>query len=495
MGERDVVVDQYVPSGVELRLAEIVGAEHIAVDLPVDQTIDWWPLALKNDAAYLPPCPPVIRVSPATAAEVAAVVQLCAETRTPITTYGGGSGVVGAALPWQGGVLLDMVRLRRVRHIDRDNFLVTADAGLVGGILEEQLRALGFTLGLYPQSLNLATLGGWVASGAVGAYCGYYGGIENRLVALEVALADGTLAQTPVMPRWALGPNLGEIFIGSEGTLGIITAVTLRMARLPRRRLLRALRFSNLPEGLHTVRTFIHGGLRPAVVRLYDEVATRTFADQTAHEPAGCLLILAFDGPERLAEVQEELTVFACIEQGALDLGRKPAENWDGERLRPPRGFAALREPGLMVDYIDLQAPWDRLIETYQAVREALLTQSTSVATTFTHVSEQGSALSFAFTIEAADDDEAVRRYHLAWNGAMQAAIQAGAAIAHSQGIGVARSPWFADALGDAWPLWERLRRAFDPLGILNPGKLGPPLAIQPPDLGESTEEGTVLDE
>ena len=484
-----MVVDLRVPPTIAVRLAEIVGAEHVTVDLPVEQTIDWWPLALKGDAAYLPPRPPAIRASPATAAEVAAIVQLCAETRTPITTYGGGSGVVGAALPWQGGLLLDMVRLRRVRHVDREDLLVTADAGLVGGHLEEQLRALGFTLGLYPQSLNLATLGGWVASGAVGAYSGYYGGIEDRLVALEVALGDGTLAQTPAMPRWALGPNLAQLFVGSEGTLGIITAVTLRMDRFPRRRLLRAVRFPSLQEGLHVVRTFTQSGLHPAVVRLYDEPASRALSNQSAHEPVGSLLIVAFDGPERLAEVQEELTVLTCIEHGGFDLGRKPAERWEEQRLRAPSGFAALREPGIMSDAIDLQAPWDRLPEAYQAVRAALLAHCTSVVATVTHVSEQGSALYFAFTIEAADDDEAVRRYHLAWNAAIQAALRSGAMIAHDRGIGLSRAPWFAGSLGGAWPIWERLKRAYDPLGILNPGKLGPPLAIHPPELGEPPEE------
>jgi alkyldihydroxyacetonephosphate synthase len=485
---KDVVVDQYVRSAVEERLAAIVGDEHVVPDVPPDQTIDWWPLALKNDTAHLPRRPPSTRVSPATPAEVASILRLCAETRTPVTTFGGGSGVVGAAVPWAGGVLLDMVRLRQVRRIDRDNLLVSADAGLVGGHLEEQLRALGYTLGLYPQSLNLATLGGWVASGAIGAYSGYYGGIEDRLVGLEVALADGTLIQTPVMPRWSLGPNLAQLFVGSEGTLGVITGVTLRMARSPRRRLLRALRFATLSEGVHAVRTLVQSGLHPAVVRLYDQAASTTLADQPERDSHGCLLLLGFDGPERLAEVQEELTVFGCIEHGATDLGRKPAERWDAQRLRAPTGFAALRETGVIGDYIDLQAPWDRLLESYQAVRSALMAHSVSVLGYFTHVSEQGSAIYFAFAIEVEDDDEAVRRYHLAWNAAIGAAFRSGATIAHNRGIGLARAPWFAAALGDAWPAWERLKRSFDPLGILNPGKLGPPLAIHPPDLGPSSE-------
>lgn len=456
------------------RLAQIVGAEHVSRRLPTDQTVDWWPLALKNTTARLPLLPLAIRVSPGSTAEVAAVLRLCSETRTPVTPFGGGSGLVGAAIPWEGGIVLDMVRMRAVRHIDRENLFVTADAGMVGGYLEEQVRALGFTLGMYPQSLNLATLGGWVATGASGAYSGAYGGIEDRLAGLEVVLADGTVAETPLMLRWALGPDLRNIFVGSEGTLGVITAVTLRMARWPRRRLLRALRFASLTDGLQTVRTLVQDGLRPAVVRLYDEVASKTLAAQTDRDGHGCLLILAFDGPERVADVQEEVTVFSCIEHGAVDLGRKPAERWDEDRLHASTGFAALREPGVIGDYIDIQVPWDGVWDTYQAMRGALLAHSSSVLAYFTHVYEQGTSIYFAFAIQVDDDEEAVYRYHNAWNAAMETAIRCGATIVHNRGIGRARAPWFATALGDAWPLWERLKSTFDPLGILNPGKLGP---------------------
>jgi alkyldihydroxyacetonephosphate synthase len=311
-----------------------------------------------------------------------------------------------------------------------------------------------------------------------------------------VVLADGTVANTPLMLRWALGPDPRQIFVGSEGTLGVITAVTLRMARFPRRRLLRALRFSSLSEGLKTVRALIQGGLRPAVVRLYDEAASKTLAGQIDRDRDGhgCLLILAFDGPERVAEVQEEVAVFTCVERGALDLGRKPAERWDEDRLHASTGFAALREPGVIGDYIDVQAPWDSAWDTYQSVRGALLTHSSSVLAYFTHVYEQGTAIYFAFAIQVDDDEEAVYRYHRAWNAAMETAIRSGATIVHNRGIGRARAPWFATALGDAWPLWEHLKTTFDPLGILNPGKLAPASDVEPL-AGDEPSEGTIFEQ
>ena len=454
------------------RLMERVGNECVMDATSLESGYDWWPLALKHEAAHQPGTQPELIVCPKTAAEVAAVLQICSAEGAGVTAYGGGSGVAGAAIPTAGGVLLDLVHLRNVREIDRKNLLVTAEAGMVGGHLEEQLRAQGYTLGIYPQSLTLSTVGGWVATRATGSHSGHYGDIEQRLAGVEVALVDGTLARTPLMPHWALGPNLSHLFVGAEGTLGVVTAVTLRMVRRPRQRLLRAALFPELEDGLAALRMFAQEGLRPAVVQLHDVEETKRRHDLFEHPQAGCLLLLGFEGPERLTALEEELTLEVCRARGAIDLGRGPAERWDAHRLSVPTEYATLRTPGVMADVIDIQAHWDRLEETYRAVSRALLAHCGSVSAHFSHVTPQGSAIIFSFAIEATDDEEAVRRYLLAWDAAMAAVFTKGATIAHHQGIGLARARWFAAALGDAWPIWERLKQAFDPSGILNPGKL-----------------------
>ncbi len=471
-GSKNVIEATQASSELAARFAAIVGPAQVRIADASDDGRDWWPLALKNVSPFQPGTLPDLLVCPGTAGEVAAILRMCAETRTPVTAYGGGSGLVGSAIPVLGGVLLDLVRLRAVRGIDHENLLVTAEAGLTGSHLEDQLRKQGLTLGFYPRSLGLSSLGGWVSTHATSPYSGLYGGIEQRLAGLEVALADGTLAQTPAMPRWAVGPNLSQLFVGAEGTLGVVTAVTLKVNRLPARRLLRALSFTHLRDGLAAVRTFTQEGLRPALVRLYDKESSKLHRELLDHYRPGCYLLLGFDGPERLAELEEELTVAVCKARGGTDLGRRPAERWDAQRFSISPSFAALRTPGIMSDQIDIQAPWDRLEETYHQVREALLEECTSVAAHFSHVYDQGSSILFTISIVADDNEEAVRRYLLAWDAAMAATIRCGGAIAHQNGIGLARGPWLADALGSAWPLWERLKQAFDPAGMLNPGKL-----------------------
>jgi alkyldihydroxyacetonephosphate synthase len=452
-------------------LTAIVGNDRIVTTFSADATIDWWPLALKRADAAPVAEPPVALVSPRTTTEVAEIMRLCAETYTPVTPFGGGSGVVGSAIPKRGGVLLDLVQLRSVRDIDLKNQLVTADGGVLADRLEQRLRAEGYSLGLNPASLSLSTLGGLVATAATGPGAGRNGGIERRLAGIEAVLADGTLVSTPVMPRWALGPNLSQLFVGSEGTLGVITGVTLRIVR-PRQRLYAACMFPTLEHGLNALRAVMRGGLRPASILLFDAAASEQHQKLLDRRRDGCLLLLNCEGPVRLAALEEELTLNICRDHQALDLGRKPAERWEAQHTKLPPAHAALRQPGVMIDAIDIQATWDHLGETYAAVRAALAANQAEVAATFSYCTEQGCAITFAIAITAATDDEAIACYQQAWGAAMTAVLEQGAAIAHHQGIGLARAPWFRESLGDAYPLWTRIKEALDPEHLLNPGTL-----------------------
>jgi alkyldihydroxyacetonephosphate synthase len=273
------------------------------------------------------------------------------------------------------------------------------------------------------------------------------------------------------MPRWGLGPNLSQLFVGSEGTLGVITGVTLRIVR-PRQRLYAACIFPSLQHGLTALRAVMRDGLRPASILLFDEEASEQHRDLLDRPRDGCLLLLNCEGPVRLAALEEELTLNLCRDHQALDLGRKPAERWEAQHTKLPPAHAALRQPGVMIDALDIQATWDQLGETYTAVRAALATHCAEVAATFSYCTEQGSAITFSMTINAATDDEAIARYQRAWHAAMTATVESGAAIAHHQGIGLARAPWFRAALGDAYPLWTRIKVAIDPDHLLNPGTL-----------------------
>ncbi|MEX2627962.1 MAG: FAD-binding oxidoreductase, partial [Ilumatobacteraceae bacterium] len=194
---------------------------------------DWWPLALHWSLAGQVPRRAAAVVRPTTTDQVAAVLRHCDEHRVPVTAAGGRSGVCGASVPVFGGVLLDLTGFAGIRTVDVASGLVEVAAGTFGPDMERELRDHGLTVGHLPQSFDLATVGGWVACRGAGQYSTRYGKIEHMVAGLEVVLANGRVVQTGNAPAGATGPDLDQVFIGSEGTLGVVTRVWLRAHPLP----------------------------------------------------------------------------------------------------------------------------------------------------------------------------------------------------------------------------------------------------------------------
>ena len=196
--------------------------------------------------------------------EVARLLEWAHERRIAITPWGAGSSVTGAPLPLTGGVTVDLSRMDAPASIDRVNLLVTAQAGVRGDRLERALNDAGLTLGHSPQSLDRSTVGGWVATRATGQFSSRYGGIEDLVVALTAVLPTGEVVHTQPAVRPPFGPDVNALFIGAEGTLGIVTQVTLRVVPLPAARLLEAVRFASVDAGLDAMRSIMQRG-HPAV--------------------------------------------------------------------------------------------------------------------------------------------------------------------------------------------------------------------------------------
>ena len=195
---------------------------------------DWWPLAMHWALAGQVGSLAGAVCRPVDAAEVAAVLRVCHERSVPVTAAGGRSGVCGASVPACGGVVLDLTAMAGVTAVDDDSLTVDVLPGTFGPDLEADLRAQGLTLGHWPQSMDISTVGGWLACRGAGQYSTRYGKIEDMVVGLDVVLADGTSLTTGGAPRSAAGPDLTQLFVGSEGTLGIITALGCGSTRSPR---------------------------------------------------------------------------------------------------------------------------------------------------------------------------------------------------------------------------------------------------------------------
>jgi alkyldihydroxyacetonephosphate synthase len=432
---------------------------------------DVWPVATKWRQQGKEPYRPEVVVRPAEVGQVSRVLMWACRERVAVTPWGLGSSVTGAPLPMRGGVVLDMSSMRRVLAVDEANLVVRVEAGKLGIELERELNARGYTLGHSPQSLDRSSVGGWVSTRATGQFSSRYGGIEDLVVALTVVMPSGELVQTPRVPRAALGPDLKELFIGAEGTLGIVTDVTLKMFPLAEHRHLETVRFHCVEDGVGAMRQIMRAGLRPFLIRFYDGDESPHAMQDDGFE--GCAMFLGVEGVHAVAEAEFEAAVSMCAARGGRVLGSAAAEAWMERRFDFSTVENLLAKPGGVAETIEVAHFWGQILGTYRALKDALAPYADEVLGHFSHAYPQGTSLYLILLGEAVDAAEAEARLREIWKVAMEVALEQGAAISHHHGVGVVRLPYIGRALGSGALVLERVKAALDPAAVLNPGKLG----------------------
>jgi alkyldihydroxyacetonephosphate synthase len=432
---------------------------------------DWWPLGMAWALDGMVPGLAGVVCRPSSAAEVADVLRVCHDGRVPVTPAAGRSGVCGASVPAFGGVVLDLTGLQGIVDVDDISLTVDVLPGTFGHELEAELRAAhGLTLGHWPQSIELSTVGGWLACRSAGQYSTRYGKIEDMVVGLDVALADGRRLTTGGNPRQAVGPDLTQLFVGSEGTLGVITGARLRAHPAPPAEARAAYGFPTFRAGLDACRRILRQGATPAVLRLYDEAESRR---SYATEGINVLLVLDEGDP---AIVDATLAVVRAECDGVADrLDDALVEQWLHHR-NDVSALEPLTRKGFVVDTMEIAAPWSRLPAIYEATTAALLAVPHTVAATAhqSHSYGDGACLYFTFAARPpADEREAT--YVALWDAGTKAVLAGGGALSHHHGVGLNRARFVADALGGGFEVLRSVKDALDPRGILNPGKLGLP--------------------
>ncbi|MCU1387491.1 MAG: FAD/FMN-dependent dehydrogenase, partial [Ilumatobacteraceae bacterium] len=265
-----------------------------------DASRDWWPLTMHWALAGEVPRRAGVVVRPRSTSDVSAVARLCNDARVPLTVAGGRSGVCGASVPAFGGVVLDTTALQGIVSVDAISGIVEVLPGTFGPDLEAELgRTHGLSVGHFPQSFDIATVGGWVACRGAGQYSTRYGKIEEMVVGLEVVLADGRVITTGGSPAAAVGPDLDHLFLGSEGTLGIITRVWLRTHPAPPAERRAAYSFTTFGAGLEACRRIIQRGATPAVLRLYDAAESQR---GQGGDGTQCMLLVLDEGDPALID-------------------------------------------------------------------------------------------------------------------------------------------------------------------------------------------------
>lgn len=433
---------------------------------------DWWPLGLVWQHEGRDVVPAHETVWPRSTDEVVEVVRRCAAEGVPIVPAGGRSGVNGGTRPVHGGVVVDLTELAGIVSIDDESLLVEVRPGTNGEAFETELRRHGYTCGHWPQSMAISTVGGWVACRGAGQLSTRYGKIEDMVAGVEVVLADGTVVRTGGAPRAAVGPDLTQVFVGSEGTLGIVTSVVLRVHPLPAGEWRAAYAFASFEAGLDACRRILRAGGRPAVLRLYDAVeGERNFGTGDVHP----LLVLDEAHPAEVAAT-EAIVVEACAGAVPLDVGL--VQRWLDHR-NDVSALHALIERGVTLDTMEVAGPWAALPDVYTHCLAALqdVPGMLSVSAHQSHAYLDGACLYFTFA-GTRDDRDAF--YVEAWDAGQRAALDAGASLSHHHGVGMNRARFVPQALGAGLGVLEALKAALDPQGILNPGKLGLGQAVWP---------------
>ncbi|MEW6226829.1 MAG: FAD-binding oxidoreductase [Bacillota bacterium] len=469
----------YVPDMVLSEIEDVVGGENLTtrdVDRLAYAVDQYWIPRVWVDRGQWPAAPDVI-VRPGNIDEVSAVLKIANGYRIPVTVWGGGSGSQGAALAICGGVILDTKRMNKLLEINPAAMTVTAQTGIIQQHLEWMLNAKGFSTMHYPASIACATLGGFLAHRGSGVLSTKYGKIEDMVVSLQVVLPNGDVIRTLPVPRHAAGPDLTQVFVGSEGVLGVITEATLKIHRLPETMRFRAFIFKDLHSGLEAGRRIMVERLRPSVIRLYDEPETKSQVKRVLGiEKDGCYLVYGFDGARELVDFEERAARAICLEEANEDLGAEPGEKWWEHRYDfyyPPHAYNLPRMFGTM----DTVATYDKIEDIYWAMKSAIerVYPRAKFIAHFSHWYEWGCMCYDRFIVDdpPADPHEALRLHNALWNAGVRAAIAHGGVINEHHGVGLKLGRLMREQYGQAFQVLKGIKQALDPNNIMNPGKMG----------------------
>ncbi len=449
---------------------------------------------VRNLAGELNHVPDLV-VRPTTEQDVVDVLDWCARSNIAVIAYGGGSSVVGGIEPrldgdYAGTISLDLAELDRVLEIDRTSRAARIQAGVFGPALEDQLRGHGLSLRHFPQSFEFSTLGGWLATRSGGHYATGYTHIDDMVESLRV-VTPGGLAQSRRLPASGAGPSPDGLFLGSEGTLGVITEAWMRLQDRPVWRASASVHFADYDAAVAATRAIAQSGLAPSNCRLLDAVESFLNAGVTV---SGGVLVLGFESADHPVQAWMERALELCRDHGghlpepprytdspASQHGETAADSWRSAFLRMPYQRDALAARSMIVETFETACTWAQFPTLHAAIVDAANTALASTGATgvlscrFTHVYPDGPAPYFG--IYAAGRSGATLQQWDEIKTAVSDALHAhGGTITHHHAVGRDHRPWydqqrpdpFAAALGAA-------KQALDPSRILNPGALLPP--------------------
>ncbi len=428
----------------------------------------------------------------------AGLIDACAANDVAVVPFGGGTSVVGGVEPLRGShaglISLDLAALREV-VLDDTSLTARLGAGLRGPEAEAALAAQGLTLGHFPQSFEYATIGGFAATRSAGQASSGYGRFDSLVSSVRLLSPAGNLA-TLATPHTAAGPALREVVIGSEGALGVIPDVTVRVRPAPLQRRYEAWMAASFEAGTEIVRDLAQGTGLPTVIRVSDEEETlgslalsgprgmtgKAFGGylRARRREGGALMIVGFEGDEETVTRRRALAVRALRGGGAVYLGRAAGRSWEHGRYGGPYQRDLLMGMGAMAETLETSHTWTHLHELHRAVGKAIAAALDGQGTpglVFCHLSHaygDGASLYFTFISRARRGAE-VEQWAAVKKAASGAIVANGATITHHHAVGRDHAPYMRAEVGETGlEVLRAVKERLDPAGIMNPGKLLP---------------------
>lgn len=497
--EQVVIEPCAIPDRVLAGIRDALGAEHVQTDhaARVKHAAGKGYPDLVRLRAGTPQGAPDAVAYPRSREQLDALLGACAEHSLAVVPFGGGTSVVGGVAPLRGAhravLALDLARLDDLVRLDRQSHTVTVGAGMRAAELERLLAPKRLTLGHFPQSFEYVSLGGCAATRSAGQASTGYGRFEQMVLGLSLRAPSGTIS-TSAVPATAAGPDLRELIVGSEGVLGVIDELTLRVRASPEERSYEGAFFETFEQGADALREMAQRGLSPQLARLSDAPETRVSLELARHGGAvewlgrrylgvrgygeGCLAIFGFEGERGKVRAHRRRVHALVRAHGGLPVGRSPGRAWQASRFSAPYMRDELLTHRVLVETLETATSWSNLLSLHRrvgsAIADALRACGTEgiVGCHISHVYETGASLYFTLLAPQLAGRE-MGQWQAVKRAAGDAIVQGGGTISHHHAVGRDHAPWIEREIGTGGvEALRALKGQLDPAGIMNPGKL-----------------------
>jgi alkyldihydroxyacetonephosphate synthase len=475
------IKDIALPPALAKKLQGVIGQEKLLFSKPdrYAYSRDRLPYGLyRIRVGALPGTLPSVIVLPASTDDLVKITQFCLANKVALIPYGAGSGVLGGTIPLHGEIIVDLKKMNRIIDINETNCTVTVQAGMNGMQFEEALNQKGYTAGHYPQSISMSTVGGWAACRGAGQASSRFGKIEDMVLGLKAVLPNGELLEVRPVARRSVGPSIKDIFVGSEGVLGFITELTLRIWKKSVHSEGCVLAFPSIQSGFDALKEIMQSELRPEVIRLYDEEESgQRTENMPEFKERPILCVMKFSGLKDLLEVEKKLSLEIAYKHGASAAGLGPYQHW--EKTRYQSYSTQWQTDNYYMDTIEVTSDWSNVMEMYQTISKEVkaIYPETYFGAHWSHIYSEGLCQYMTIRLPPMENIQAHQLHLQLWDKIESICLSFGGSLAHHHGVGLLRGRWLKEELNQGMQILGALKKSLDPSNLFNPGKLGLPLA------------------